>query len=247
MDKKATSLIISYVLLITIAIGLSIGIYSWIKSNADISPDIDCKEDTSLIVMGYEIEESPDKLVLSLKNNGYFNIDGFILSVGENELEVPIILLDADDGFEGTAGTYYFPGNPLEPGETISAGFFPKNAQTEDPVDLGALKIIQFQPFIIQKGSKVLCKEGVVKLKLADIPSEVTPHHLKNVGMTTLILVRNVMVGLIVFLLANQVNVLVRQDFLQMVLVVVSLIFLMLLLQAHMMDNTYLLEQTLIF
>ncbi len=169
MDKKATSLIISYVLLITIAIGLSIGIYSWIKSNADISPDIDCKEDTSLIVMGYEIEESPDKLVLSLKNNGYFNIDGFILSVGENELEVPIILLDADDGFEGTAGTYYFPGNPLEPGYTILASFF------DTGVDLNTLEIIQVQPFITQKGSKVLCKDCILKLKLSDIPSEVTP------------------------------------------------------------------------
>lgn len=168
-NKKATSLIISYVLLITIAIGLSIGIYSWIKSNADVSPDIDCEEDTSLIVEGYEIS-ADNKFALQLKNNGYFNIDGFILSVGENEEEVPVILLDADDGLgeTGIAGTYYFLAT-LEPGETLTASFF------DTGVDLGELRIIQVQPFIIQKGSKVLCKDCVRKLKLEDISGVVPP------------------------------------------------------------------------
>ena len=57
--------------------------------------------------------------------------------------------------------------NPLIPFSfTISASFF-KGVEVNN---LNDLKIIQVQPFILQEGSKVLCKNCVRKLKLSDIP-----------------------------------------------------------------------------
>ena len=49
-EKKAVSLMLSYVLLISIVIALSVGVFAWIRTMAEFSPPVDCKEGTSIIL-----------------------------------------------------------------------------------------------------------------------------------------------------------------------------------------------------
>ena len=70
--KKAVSLMISYVLLIVIAIVMSIIVFSYLKTVANVKPVIDCKSGTSIFIEDYKCGQG--KIKLTLKNNGLFNI-----------------------------------------------------------------------------------------------------------------------------------------------------------------------------
>ena len=72
-NKKAVSLMVSYVILISIVIAVSIGVYAYLKAFVgDVEPAIDCKEETSFIIESYTC--SIGNLELTLRNNGRFNI-----------------------------------------------------------------------------------------------------------------------------------------------------------------------------
>ena len=55
-NKKAVSLMISYVLLVTIAIIMSIIVFTYLKTIANVEPVIDCKEGTSIVVEDYSCD-----------------------------------------------------------------------------------------------------------------------------------------------------------------------------------------------
>ena len=154
-NKKAVSLMVSYVILIAIAIGLAIGVYVWLKDYVNIEPKIDCKEGTSMILEDYNC--TSNIITLLLKNNGYFNISGFIMHVGNNTERMPIELLSAiGGGF--TAGHFDFD-SPLGPSDNSIAKF-----SMEDNI-----KIIQIQPYIKdEKGNKIMCEQAVIKQNLED-------------------------------------------------------------------------------
>ncbi len=151
MNKSGVSEMISYVILIAIAIGLSIAVYIWLKDYANVSPKIDCKEGTSLILEDYTITAT--NLQLTLKNNGYFNIDGFILTVGNNTKRMPIEMLPSIGG--GPRGYYDF-STPLKPGEINDESRFMKE------IDYN-VRVIQIQPYIKEKNKIIVCEQAVIK------------------------------------------------------------------------------------
>lgn len=89
-DKRGISNIISYVLLISISIALSIMVYDFLR---DLTQDTNvekCPEGVSLIVQSYICSHGlagneTSRLNVTLKNKGRFDIDGFILNVNDRE------------------------------------------------------------------------------------------------------------------------------------------------------------------
>ena len=159
-NKKAVSLMISYVLLIAIVIGLAIGVYAWLRVIANISPTPDCKEGTSIIL---EQENCyPGSLELDLKNNGRFNISGVIVAISNETQQQPTIYLIPDKQGGVIKGNYYFP-TPLSPQEITTVLFTNKDENGDTIIDVTA---IQLQPFIIDKNQKVVCKEAVITQEL---------------------------------------------------------------------------------
>ncbi|MBU2562122.1 MAG: hypothetical protein KKF68_00475 [Nanoarchaeota archaeon] len=75
-NKKAVSIMIGYVLLITIAIIMSVVIYQWMRSY--VPKDIlTCPEEVSIYIKNLEC--SGTQLNLTLRNNGQFNIAGYFI------------------------------------------------------------------------------------------------------------------------------------------------------------------------
>ena len=73
MNKKAVSLMVSYVLLVSIVIIMSVSIFVWMKSVANVEPVVDCEDGTSLIVVKTTCDNSG--IQIDVKNNGKrFNI-----------------------------------------------------------------------------------------------------------------------------------------------------------------------------
>ncbi len=179
-NKKAVSLMISYVLLISISLAISIGVFSWLKLAANVEPAVDCKDGTSLIIESMEC--NPDlptsNLKLFLKNNGRFNIDGVIVAVGDNpEESTPTYLIP--DTFGGTLEGHYYFDEPLKPGQQATIGFLnlTYNKQTPDTDDtndylLENLAKIEFQPFIVSNNERVICQQAI---KRQDVTS-CSPH-----------------------------------------------------------------------
>ena len=70
-SKKAVSVIVGYVLLISFAIVIGVIVYQWMKTYVP-KEDINCPDGTSLFIKRYEY--TPELLTLYLKNNGKCDI-----------------------------------------------------------------------------------------------------------------------------------------------------------------------------
>jgi len=120
-NKKAISLMVSYVIIIAIGIGISIAVYSWLKYYPNIIAEKkDCNPETAMVVEDYDCTRNV--LNLTIRNNGFFNIEGVVLTVGNDSGIDPIILLEAMSLPSGSFGYYTF-ASPLAPGEVANAEF----------------------------------------------------------------------------------------------------------------------------
>jgi flagellin-like protein len=161
IKKRAVSEILSYVLLIAITVSVGISMYYWLVYFANPSPPPDCDEGSSIILTN--LDKQPTRLTLEITNNGYFNVSGFILTVGENINREPVDNLLPNDG-AGIAGIEYtYFNRPLAPGESINSSFAARYKGGRD-ADIMNIKIIQIQPFILYKGRiKIMCSQSVIK------------------------------------------------------------------------------------
>lgn len=160
---------ISYVLLIFITISLSIGVYIWLKDYANIDEKINCKEGTSLTIEKYNIEEKSvvnKQLNLTIKNNGLFNVSGFLISAGNDSRKIPMQLLWPRYQPQPYAG--YFDFEPeLGPGQRESVIF--------NVTDINKLEIIQIQPYILKTNNidKIFCEQALIKQVTLINPSSI--------------------------------------------------------------------------
>jgi len=165
-QKNAQSLMLSYVILISIVIAISIGVFAWLKSAANIDPIINCDEGTSIILTN--VNCSSLGIELELKNNGRFSVGGFILTVSnDSELTNPTYLVPLSRNNEGLdTGSYLFE-HKLEPGNKDIArySFYEKKFRNDSKirVDFNEIKTIQIQPFIFDSTKIVLCQDALIK------------------------------------------------------------------------------------
>ena len=156
-NKKAISLMVSYVLLISIVFTLSILVYAILKNYPNIvKAPIDCKEGTTILLEDYDCTDISSVINLTVKNNGLFNIDGFVLLVGDDNQRQPIerpelyVSSTYPNMLDFGEGHYVFE-SELKNGEIFSVLF-------TMPSDI---QIVQLQPFILdEKNQKVMCKDS---------------------------------------------------------------------------------------
>lgn len=75
-DKRGVSIMIGYVLLVTAAIVMSFIVYSWMKTYIP-KEELKCPDDVSLTIG--EVQCNDEKMLVTIKNNGLFNIDGYTI------------------------------------------------------------------------------------------------------------------------------------------------------------------------
>ena len=157
-NKKAVSLMISYVLLIGITLLVATGVYIWVKSYANINPATDCNEDTSVV-----LEEAicTNQLELVFRNNGRFSVDGVFVSVGDDEEIVPVTYLYPADFFAGSQEGNYIFEQRLKP-NAVDRAVFSKRVRGGD-IQFSEIKIVQFQPFIYEGKNKIICSNAIIK------------------------------------------------------------------------------------
>lgn len=161
-SKKALSDIVSYVLLIVIAISLSVGVYSFL--NFYIPKDREkCSDETAISIEDYNCIVSDDSKILELqvKNRGVFNLEGFYIRVS-NSTGTPTTMLNptgVDLALIIQPGRYDF-FSPLKPTETATIRF-------DYGLNLDTIKRLQLQPIV--KGTK---NQTLLCSNIADINLE---------------------------------------------------------------------------
>ena len=85
-NKKAVSLIVSYVLLISIGLAISGLVYGWLRFYVDISEPEACPDGVSLMIMNHSYNQTLAlggnvSLNLTIENRGRFDIDGLVIRV----------------------------------------------------------------------------------------------------------------------------------------------------------------------
>ena len=99
-NKKAVSVIVSYILLVGIVMGLSGMVYGWLKFKAgSIVAEESCPEGINLILESYNCSEN-GIIELTLKNKGFFTVSGFLIKMSDSLAGIPGMypLLSVDTG-----------------------------------------------------------------------------------------------------------------------------------------------------
>lgn len=147
MQKKAVSELVAYVLLISLSIGLSIAVYTWLKGYASEHPTKTCPDGVSLIIQDYLCEH--ENITMNLSNKGLFKIDGYIFRInneteGDKPRGLPVNLIEV----------VTLPG-PLNPGEVTQRSW---NYS-------GSFWIVEMEiePFRLEGNTKILCSNAVIR------------------------------------------------------------------------------------
>lgn len=85
-DKKAMSVMIAYIILISIALAMSPLVYKYLKTYIEGEEVPECPSDVSLFIKKLNRTYINDEthLNITLKNTGLFNLGGFIIKTAEN-------------------------------------------------------------------------------------------------------------------------------------------------------------------
>jgi hypothetical protein len=144
MNKKGVSVLISYVLLISIAVALSIGVYSWLRFYVSPGEEVECLDGADLIIEDYDCLY--DGFNLTVKNMGLHYLDGYRMAVHDRSgAEFALYVMEEE-------------GVPLPPGDSFSY-YYPYSSYEEK--EISSISLIEIAPFIEENGEKILCEDEV--------------------------------------------------------------------------------------
>jgi hypothetical protein len=91
VGKKGISVMVSYVLLIVFVIIIGAIVYQWLKTYVPAQA-LECPDGVSLFIKDADFDSSDSQLIITLRNNGRFDLAGyFIHATNSSDQELPII------------------------------------------------------------------------------------------------------------------------------------------------------------
>jgi flagellin-like protein len=157
--KKGLSEIIGYVLLIVIAISLSLLVYAWMKGLLWKKTKA-CPDEVSLMIADYSCDFAGKNVTIVFRNNGLFDVDGFIARISNEEGRLPVKLLKEGIPLNGSnLGEFSFD-KKLSPGAEFTNTFFYS--------EYGKILEIEIVPFkyLEEEGEVLVCDKSTVKQRL---------------------------------------------------------------------------------
>lgn len=156
-NKKALSEIVSYTLLIVIAIAISILVFSYIKFIIPKYQTPECPEQVYLSINEPACSLSQKTLNFSITNRGNFNIDGFYVRLREDGRSVK-------NSFEHLENQFFDSGG-IKPG---TKEFF-----SYSKISLNSLQSdynLEIQPTLFNSNNELItCTDGIIKVKVVCI------------------------------------------------------------------------------
>ena len=149
-NKKALSEIVSYTLLIVIALSLSVMVYSFLKVYVP-KETVSCNQDTIIILQDYSCSSQTKKLNLTLLNKGLFKADAAYVRFGNSTQKIKAQINENSFLMYGPENT---PG--LNPGESFFSSY--NLNLINSPGEYG----LEIQPVMIMDKKLVVCENGII-------------------------------------------------------------------------------------
>lgn len=152
--KKGISEMVSYVLLVVIAIGISITAYSFLKSYVPKGQTPNCLDDVAIQMQDYVCDSSLQSLTLTISNTGLHSFDAVYIRMGDETAKVrSAITPNRQPLVFGTR-------EGLKPGETYSRVLV-------SPVINSGKNILEIQPAMYTANNKLAaCDKATVTYTL---------------------------------------------------------------------------------
>jgi len=152
-NKKAVSELVTYVLLISLAVAMAGATYGWLKFYVQKPfPEQSCP-DVSLIIMDYKCSNA--MLNLTVQNRGRFDVDGYIIKINNGSDEYPL----RDRRYPLS----YVPFR-MGPGNSTVGEFNFSVFRKIDSIELEAVRGFD------RYGHPILCENSVVRQKIQNCP-----------------------------------------------------------------------------
>jgi len=154
--KRGASMIVSYALLIVIAIGLSAIVYPFLKARLPID-NVECPSDLSLSIEEVSCDLATQSINLTMLNRGLFNITGAYVRFAEASKS---IRPQVNEGKEAYLKGYINDFSPLAPGQyTALLKYQVGNLSVYLP---DSDFVVEVQPAIFKKGVMVPCANKII-------------------------------------------------------------------------------------
>jgi len=149
-NKKAVSLMVSYTLLVVIAIGLSVVVYGYLKLYLP-SQRPQCPMDINLIVEEATCDLGTGDLTITLSNRGLFNVSAAYIRMGEPDRTVRL---------QANKGREIFEAGPMAPSGG-SATYIYDISDIIGNINSNDF-ILEVQPAIIEKRTLYPCEKSII-------------------------------------------------------------------------------------
>ena len=154
-NRKGVSLMIGYVLLIIIAVGISIAVFTYLKLYLP-KEEPKCQEDIVLSIDEVICENG--EVEISISNRGLFSVNGAFIRIGEVDRVAktllnngPVLFIDQNDGLLG-------------PGESWNAIY---NDDDYEDIDFIGIKELEIEPLVYVDNKPALCEKAVVTQRIS--------------------------------------------------------------------------------
>jgi hypothetical protein len=166
-NKRGLSEVISYILLIVIAIVMSILVYQWLRTYVP-TESVACNDGTSIFIKNISYDCTKHTLSVTVQNNGKFGIDGYFIHASNNPDSDALATVDISSKI--TAGGIIF-GNSIRFSDSMDNSLSPEDVHnvqvsTFNVTSFGGLYKIEITPFRMQtvdnKKRVVSCSDAKV-------------------------------------------------------------------------------------
>ncbi len=157
--KRGISEIVSYTLMVVIAVGISVLVYSYLQLQAP-KDKAQCPDDISLQIqqLSCKYSASGSNLTVVLKNSGLFTVDAAYLRFGKADKKIRELI---NDPGKGSARASFFLDEPntkgLAPGKSITRTY----SLSTGLVPLSGNYVLESQPAVFVKNALALCERAV--------------------------------------------------------------------------------------
>jgi flagellin-like protein len=163
-NKKGLSEVVSYVLLIVVAVSLAVIVYGWLKVQLPKEKPL-CPDNIGIAIKSYNCNLVQKTVNITIENRGYFNIEGVNVKIANTSGGVAALPVTAISGAiaVNNEGFIYF-NRALNPREEYFASY---NYSIHNQI-----KKIQIIPFIFDKktGSSqnqiILCTDNILSQEI---------------------------------------------------------------------------------
>lgn len=158
-NKKAISEVVSYTILVIIAIGLSIFVYQYLKGNikdsGEVCPDSVYISIDAVLCNFTSAPGIPPTFGIVLTNRGFFNISGAHVRIAHEGASVKRQINNSQ---------VLFPGGPLAPGNAVQYYYNTAINPPGNIINQVGPYVVEVQPVLLSKKKKfVLCSSVVTQ------------------------------------------------------------------------------------